>query len=189
LKRKTDDATEKVWELSSEFSLLPLHRVLLGHDGSMTKLLELIFCEGVDLHPLKQEVVPCPPRAAQLLNLTGDAPVNEREILLVRSSDGFPLVHAVSHAPLSRLEPPFREDLMRADIPIGSILRDHEVEARREVLKMGSLRSNPRLSTVLRRPGPYLWRTYIIITQERPLIAITESFSAALFATSQSRSS
>ncbi len=171
---------EKIWSLSKRGGLLPLHRTLLGHDGSMTKLLELVSCERVELHTIKQSVVPCPREAAEFLDIMLGDPSNERDILMIRSSDGYPLLHARSYTPLSRLKSGFKSDLMRADIPIGRIMQKHRIEARRETLDVGCLDEDDSLESLLRRPGPYLWRTYNIITEGKPLITITESCSASL---------
>lgn len=169
----------KIWSLSKTHELLPIHRVLLGHDGSMTNLLELIsYCE-VALRTIKQSVVPCPREVADLLAVDVEEFVNERDIIIVRSRDGSPLLYARSYIPLSRLKPAFKADLMRADIPIGKILQRYRIEARREIIDVGYLSSDRHLEELLACPGPYLWRTYNIITQGKPLIMVKEYFSAS----------
>jgi beta-ribofuranosylaminobenzene 5'-phosphate synthase len=178
--RNEDFPTAKIWSLSRIHGLLPLHRVLLGHDGSMTNLLELITCGDVTLRTIKQSVVPCPQGAADLLEIDVGEPVNERDILIVKSSDGYPLLYARSYTPLSRLKPAFKADLMRADIPIGKIMQRHRIEARREIPAVGYLESDRRLEALLARPGPYLWRTYTIITHGKPLITVNEYFPISL---------
>ncbi len=179
--KATDPILDCIWSLSNEYALLPIHRVLLGHDGSMTRSLELATGGKLALRTIKQEVVPCPPDAAQLLETVPGEPANEREILMSNSLDGRPLLHARSYTPLSRLKPHFRADLMRADIPIGRIMQEHRIEARREVLEVGCLTTDPGLEALLEQPGPYLWRTYNIVMEEKPLITITESFAIRLF--------
>ncbi len=178
--RHVDVPTAKIWSLSSSHGLLPIHRVLLGHDGSMTNLLELISCCEVALRTIKQSVVPCPREVAALLAVDVGEPVNERDIIIVRSRDGSALIYARSYTPLSRLKPAFKADLMRADIPIGKIMQRHRIEARREIMDVGYLSSDCRLEELLACPGPYLWRTYNIITQGKPLITVKEYFSASL---------
>jgi beta-ribofuranosylaminobenzene 5'-phosphate synthase len=175
-----DVSTTKIWSLSRSYRLLPIHRVLLGHDGSMTNLLELISCCEVALCTIKQSVVPCPREAADLLVVDVGELVNERDIIIVRSSDGSPLLYARSYTPLSRLKPAFKTDLMKADIPIGKIMQRHRIEARREILDVGYLSSDGRLEELLACPGPYLWRTYNIITQGKTLITVKEYFSTSL---------
>jgi len=146
----------------------------------MTNLLELISCCEVALRTIQQSVIPYPQEAADLLAIDVGEPVNERDITIVRSSDGSPLLYARSYTPISRLKPAFKADLMRADIPIGKIMQRHRIEARREILDVGYLSSYSRLEDLLARPGPYLWRTYNIITQGKPLITVKEYFSVSL---------
>ncbi len=173
-------STAKIWSLCNTQGLLPIHRVLLGHDGSMTSLLELISGCEVAIRTIKQAVVPCPSEAADLLAVDVGEPVNEREIIIVRQTDDLPLLYARSYTPLSRLKPGFKTDLMRADIPIGKIMQRHRIEARREIQDVGYLESNRRLEVLLARPGPYLWRVYNIITDGKPLITVKECFPVAL---------
>lgn len=170
--------------MSHRYDLLPIHRVLLGHDGSMTRLLELIFCCKAELRTIAQSVVPCPSRTARLLRIGRGQPVNDREIAIVRGSDALPLLYARSYTPLDRLKPPFKADLMRADVPIGTIMRKYRVEARREILTVGLVAKSRRLHGILSQPGPYLYRTYNIITEDKPLITISEFFPASLFSAS-----
>ncbi len=171
---------EKIWSLSSIYGLQPIHRVLLGHDGSMTELLELISCTEVALRTIKQSIVPCPQEAAELLAISAGEETNEREIVIIQKSDGSSLLYASSYIPLIRLEPAFKADLMSADIPIGKIMQKYRVEARRELIDVGYLDSDSRLEELLARPPPYLWRAYNIITRDKPLITIREYFSISL---------
>ncbi len=170
---------KKIWALSRTYGLQPIHRVLLGHDGSMTELLELISCCEVTLRTIKQSVVPCPPEAADLLAVAVGEPANERDILIIRQSDGSPLLYARSYTPLLRLEPAFKDDLMRANIPIGKIMQKYRIEARREILDVGYIDNERNLEELLARPPPYLWRSYNIITQRKPLITVKEYFSTS----------
>ncbi len=171
---------EKIWLLSRRYGLSPLHRILLGHDGSMTVLLELIVCCEVALTTISQSVVPCPGEAAKLLGVdTGEA-VNERDILIVRKGDRTPLLYARSYTPLSRLKPEFKTDLMRADIPIGRIMQKYRMEARREILDVGYLERSQQLESLLQCNAPFLWRVYNIITEGKALITIKEFFPRSL---------
>lgn len=176
-----DPIAAKIRRMSSRYGLLPIHRVLLGHDGSMTRLLELIFSCNAELKTIAQCVVPCPSKAARLLGTAPGEPVNERDIVIVGGSDASPLLYARSYAPLSRLRPAFKADLMKADVPIGTIMRRYRIEARREILTVGLVARSRRLRNLLAQPGPYLSRTYNIITEEKPLITISEFFPASLF--------
>lgn len=176
-----DPIAAEIRRMSRRYALLPIHRVLLGHDGSMTRLLELIFCCTAKLKTIGQSVVPCPSKPARVLEIATGEPVNERDIVIVRGSDALPLLYARSYTPLARLKPAFKADLMRADVPIGTIMRKHRIEARREILTVGLVGKSNRLRGLLGQPGPYLFRTYNIITGEKPLITISEFLPASLF--------
>lgn len=172
---------EGIFELCRKHGLGSVGAVFLGHDGSMTRLLELSIGGPVSLRTIGQKVVPCPELPSSFLEVRAGEPVNERDILILRSLDERPLLHARSYTPLSRLEPGFRRDMMRADIPIGRIMRAHRIEARREILEVGYLDSDPVLGSLLRTPGPYIWRRYNIITGGKPLITIRESLPVSFF--------
>jgi beta-ribofuranosylaminobenzene 5'-phosphate synthase len=71
---------------------------------------------------------------------------------------------------------------MRADIPIGKILKKHAIESRREILKIGVRESDNTISLGLgNRAGPFLFRRYKIIRTEEPLMLIEEFFPATSF--------
>ena len=58
-----------------------------------------------------------------------------------------------------------------------------EAVARMKRLRYGSVLvvdSDRRLEALLARPGPYLWRTYNIITRGKPLITVNEYFPVSL---------
>lgn len=175
-----DPIEESICKISRERNLTPLQRVLLGHDGSMTKILELVSCEPVILTTISQAVVPCPDEIAEKLETPPGQEVNEREIVMLGGSDQHPLLYAKSHTPICRLKPEFRSDLMRADIPIGKIMRKHRIESRRVILEIGVKEQDGLLSKVLRCSGPFLWRSYNIIAGEKPLITVSEFLPAQL---------
>ena len=170
-----------IFELCREHGLAPICAVMLGHDGSMTRLLELAIAGPVSLQTIRQRVVACPREAALHLDVKEGEEVNERDILMVHALNGQPLLHARSYTPLARLRPGFREDMMRADIPIGKIMRAHKIEARREILEVGYLENDQTLRSLLQTQGPYIWRRYNIITTGRPLITIRESLAVSRF--------
>jgi beta-ribofuranosylaminobenzene 5'-phosphate synthase len=155
--------------------------VLLLTDGSVTTLLEAISGSDVCVKTISQNVVPAGGPVAELLDIAPGDPVNHRIVELVNCTTGEILIYAVSHTPLERLEPGFREDLMRADIPIGKILKKHRIESRREISDIRLVSPDPDLR---HRFGagpetPFLSRTYRIIRNDLPFMAIEEMFPAA----------
>ncbi|NLD57468.1 MAG: DUF98 domain-containing protein [Methanomicrobiales archaeon] len=156
----------------------PVQKFLLGTDGSVTQLLESVTGKKVVIRTLVQEVVPADPATADNLNIAPGDPVNHRIVEIRTEADGEVLIYAISDTPLARLSPAFKDDLMKADIPIGRIISQHHIEARREIL-------NARVTTATEdaervfgicRHEPVLSRQYRIIHDKKPLIFIEEQF-------------
>lgn len=168
--------------------LSPLQRILLGTDGSVTRLLELTTGARVSVTTLMQELEPASPDVAEKLEIPPGSEVNHRIVALVDARSGDPLIYAESYTPLSRLSPHFREDLMRADIPIGRILERHRVESRREITGMSAGPRPGPVASQFRLPGEalFLSRHYRIIHQDHPLIHIEETFPSGRFAGGES---
>ena len=158
--------------------LSPVQKILLGTDGSVTQLLESVTGSEITVKTRVQEIVPADPVIAEHLGILTGEPVNYRIVELRDSVSGQVLIHAISHTPISRLSPDFRDDLMKADIPIGRIIQRHQIEARREIV-------NARVSPATDEAGrlfsictnePILSRQYRIIHGGAPLIFIEEQF-------------
>ncbi len=169
----------KLRELEKDVGTLsPMQKILLGTDGSVTTLLEnALDCE-VTVQTLSQEVVPADDRVAVSLGIRAGEAVNHRIVTLNEKESGKALLYAASDTPLSRLDPSFKDDLMRADIPIGRIMQKHRIEARRELSDVRVCRAGTGISGVfgIFRHEPLLSRRYRIITRGEPLIAIRETF-------------
>ena len=75
----------------------------------------------------------------------------------------------------------FREDLIRADIPIGRILKKHQIESRREIKSVTVEESSPEMVEIFNDAAPVLSRTYNIIHNDQVLIWIKETFPSSLF--------
>jgi beta-ribofuranosylaminobenzene 5'-phosphate synthase len=182
----------RVPDLSSLFEMLerevgplsPTQAILLGTDGSVTGLLEIVTRAPVEIATRVQEIHPADDVTARLLEVPIGEEVNYRVVELRNHSSKKVLLYAISHTPLSRLEPDIRSDLMKADIPIGKILRNHHIESRREILDLSVQSAEGELASVFGIfPGePVLFRRYHIIREKKPLISIQEFFPASRFA-------
>jgi len=174
---------ERIREIEKETGYLsPLQTILLLTDGSVTTLLEAISGDEVSVTTLSQVVATPGKDVAAALEIGTTEMVNHRTVVLKNSRTGEALVYAVSYTPLLRLEPGFRDDLMRADTPIGKILKKHAIESRREILKIGVRESDNIISLGLgNRSGPFLFRSYKIIRAREPLMFIEEFFPASSF--------
>lgn len=172
-------ASRRISELESTVGKLsPVQKMLLGTDGSVTSLLEIITGSPIEIETLAQRVVPAEKSvAAELMIQPGDE-VNYRIVKLKSADTGETLIYAVSHAPLKRLDPDFREDLIRADIPIGVILKKHRIESRRDLTGADVLQADREIAGIFNifPREMMLSRNYTIIRHGEPLIAIRETF-------------
>jgi beta-ribofuranosylaminobenzene 5'-phosphate synthase len=156
----------------------PVQKFLLGTDGSVTQLLESVTGKKVVIRTLVQKVVPADGQTAENLSIAEGEPVNYRIVEIRTGDTGDVLIYAISHTPLSRLSPEFRDDLMKADIPIGRIIQQHHIEARRQLLTARVLPATEETGRIfsIARNEPVLSRQYQIIHSGRPLIFIEEQF-------------
>ncbi|MDO9517850.1 MAG: chorismate pyruvate-lyase family protein [Methanosarcinaceae archaeon] len=113
-----------------KFDIPTCLRVCAGTDGSVTFLLEIMTRHDVTVVTEDQHQVPADDSMASLFDIDVGDDVNCRIVTLV--ADGVPYVYAKSLAPIDRMPEMVRQDMMRADIPIGKILREHGIETRRD---------------------------------------------------------
>ncbi len=150
----------------------PILRILATTDGSVTKIIEALTGESVEIRTLAQRVVKADERISRLLNVANGELVNWRVVEIV--SGGVTYALAVSFLPLARANDGVREDLMKADMPIGKILRKHELEVRREI-RWAKLKRIPGLRNRFGE-DTFLVRNYDIVHRGSVLFNITEYF-------------
>ena len=158
--------------------LSPVQKILLGTDGSVTQLLEAVTGKQIVITTRLQEIISSSPAIAQKLEIEPGSPVNHRVVELKNIDSGEVLIYAISYTPVDRLPPEFRNDLIRADIPIGKIISQHRIEARREILRVDAEPALGETREIFRifRNEPLLSREYQIIHGGQPLIVIQEQF-------------
>ena len=156
----------------------PVQKFLLGTDGSVTQLLESVTGKKVVIRTLVQQVIPADRVAADNLSIAEGDPVNHRIVEIKTEENSEVLIYAISDTPLARLSPEFKDDLMKADIPIGRIISQHHIEARREILAARVTPATDEMGRVFAicRNEPVLSRQYQIIHAGKPLIFIEEKF-------------
>ncbi|HEX3002220.1 MAG TPA: beta-ribofuranosylaminobenzene 5'-phosphate synthase [Methanoregula sp.] len=178
------DIRDAIRKMEAEVGRIsPIQKFLLGTDGSVTQLLESITGKSVVIRTLVQKVVPADRTAAEHLEIAEGDPVNYRIVEIKTEESGEVLIYAISHTPVNRLSPEFKDDLMRADIPIGKIIAQHKIEARREILNARVLPASEEAGRIFSicKSEPLLSRQYQIIHSERPLIFIEEQFPCNRF--------
>lgn len=179
-----DSLREKIRRIEQAAGYLsPLQNILLTTDGSVTALLESICGDEISVSTLSQVVSSAREEIAAALEIGAGELVNHRVVTLNNRRTGEVLVYAISYTPLSRLEPEFRDDLMRADIPIGRILKKHNIESRREILEITTLPPGETFSRAFKRSmaDGLLMRRYRVIRHKKPLMVIEEIFPVDSF--------
>jgi beta-ribofuranosylaminobenzene 5'-phosphate synthase len=172
-------ASRRISELESTIGKLsPVQKMLLGTDGSVTSLLEIITGSPIEIETLMQQMVPADRSVAKELMIQPGDEVNHRIVKLKNGETGETLIYAVSHTPLKRLDPDFKEDLIRADIPIGVILKKHRIESRRDLTAADVLPADREIADIFNifPREMMLSRNYTIFRHGEPLIAIRETF-------------
>ncbi|HOV81088.1 MAG TPA: beta-ribofuranosylaminobenzene 5'-phosphate synthase [Methanothrix sp.] len=175
---------EVIMKLEADLGRLsPVQKMLIGTDGSVTNLLEVVTNNPIEIETLEQRVVPADGGVAEELAINPGEPVNYRVVVLKKSGSREALIYAVSNTPLSRLEAGIKDDLTRADIPIGVILKKHGIESRRDITGASFL---PAGQEHCRAFGVFpreimLSRSYRIIRHGQPLISIRETFPYSSF--------
>ncbi len=157
-----------MWDVLKRPDIPACLRICAGTDGSVTQLLEMLTGKTVEVKTLKQGVIKAAPDIAKLLDIEVGDEVNSRLVTLNVGETVYAL--AKSLAPVKRMPQPVRDDLMKADIPIGRILREHKLETRRDILKMEVVRQD------FFGEVPVLSREYRIIYENKVLMWINECF-------------
>ncbi|MBN1167773.1 MAG: DUF98 domain-containing protein [Methanospirillaceae archaeon] len=178
------DFSRKIESIEKEIGRLsPVQKILLGTDGSVTRLLEIITGSAVTIQTRIQKIIPADAPVAEDLAIREGDPVNYRVVEIKNKDSPEVLIYAVSHTPIERLSPGIRLDLMQADIPIGRILTEHRMETRREITDAYTALADEDSRAVFQifEKETLLNRKYRIIHDEKPLISIRETFPYTRF--------
>jgi chorismate-pyruvate lyase len=172
-----DDEAARVAQLPA------LQRLLLTTDGTMTTALAMLAGEPIGVRLLYQDTTVLAQDDDEL-SLCAGGEVLERRVLLHGAESGIPLLLGASRIVARRLPRAARAALIGGDVPIGLVLRTHEIETFRAPLSLGV---KPASEEAARHLGaaPMCWRRYLIKTANRPLMSVDEQFPAAGFTASR----
>ncbi|MBR2557601.1 MAG: chorismate lyase [Methanobrevibacter sp.] len=153
-------------------------KILLTTDGSITAILDVLYGK-ITLTTLDQHFEDADNEHAPLVNVDLGEEINFREVIMHK--DNKPLIYAISHIPLSRCSKNICADLIRADIPIGRILKNYDIESRREINNIYIEKPNDRLKEIFGTDEDMLARDYVIIHSDEILMWIKEVFPISHF--------
>ena len=153
-------------------------KILLTTDGSITAILDVLYGK-IELDTLDQHLENADEDHARLVNVQAGEEINFREVLMHKGDD--PLIYAISHVPLGRCSKDVCNDLLRADIPIGRILKNYHIESRREIHNIFIERPSEKLKELFGTDEDFLARDYVIINNDEILMWIKEMFPVSWF--------
>ena len=153
-------------------------KILLTTDGSITAILDVLYGK-ITLDTIDQHLEAADEKRAKLVNVNEGDEINFREVLMHK--DDQPLIYAISHVPLGRCTKEVCNDLLRADIPIGRILKNYHIESRREVNNIFIEKPNEKLIDMFGTDEDFLARDYVIINNDEILMWIKEMFPVSYF--------
>ena len=175
-KRLIEKINDLETENSKQFS--NTQKILLTTDGSITGILDVLYGK-ITLTTLDQHFEKADAEHAKLVDVNEGTEINFREVIMHK--DKKPLIYAISHIPLERCSEDVCADLIRADIPIGRILKNYKIESRREVRKIYLEKPNETLKDLFNTDEEMLAREYVIINNDKVLMWIKEAFPISYF--------
>ena len=153
-------------------------KILLTTDGSITAILDVLYGK-ITLTTIDQHFEDADEEHAKLVNVPVGEEINFREVIMHKGDK--PLIYAISHIPLSRCNENICSDLIRADIPIGRILKNYDIESRREINGIYIEKPNDKLKEIFGTDEDMLARDYVIINNDEILMWIKEIFPVSHF--------
>ena len=156
---------EKMEDLEKDYGqkFSNTQKILLTTDGSITAILDVLYGK-ISLFTIDQHFGIADESHAKLVNVNAGDEINFREVLMHKDSK--PLIYAI---------------LLRADIPIGRILKNYKIESRREVRNIFIEKSNAKLEELFKTDEDFLARDYVIIHDDEILMWIKEMFPVSYF--------
>ncbi len=156
-------------EKLKNFDIPTCLRVCAGTDGSVTFLLEIMTKHPTTVVTEYQHIIPADEEIAGIFEVEVGADINERVVTLMAGD--VPYVYARSLSAIDKMPEGVRCDMMKADIPIGRILRDHDIETRRDFESIDVIQGDPLFGS-----HKILSRSYRIVHHNGVLMWINEKF-------------
>ena len=171
---------EKINDLEQEYgkTFSNTQKILLTTDGSITAILDVLYGK-ISLFTIDQHFGIADESHAKLVNGNAGDKINFREVIMHKGNQ--PLIYAISHVPLGRCSDEICSDLLRADIPIGRILKNYKIESRREINSIYIEKPNEMLQDLYKTDEDFLARDYVIINNNEILMWIKEMFPVSYF--------
>lgn len=173
-----DSKPNHILDLDLE-TLNPFQRVVLIHDGTVTKLFEVYRAEPIEVELLSQKVEVLSDNP--WLKLSKPTEVVDRMVLLKGKRSGRPVTYATSSIVLNRTPKSIHQGLNTDGMGLGRMMSASLMEHRRELLWYGRehLDELPiQVAEVME--NDFMSRMYRIVVDDLPLMVINERFSLSL---------
>ena len=161
--------------------LSAFQRILLTTDGTLTEILEAYLFEPIHIVKLSEEIL-VTSQDIPSLDLKSGSEVIERKVLLQGKISRKNFIYAESSLVPERLEPEFRDELLKSRIPMGRLWLEHKIETYKEIID-STQESADNLSNYFRiqTQDRMLSRTYRVFSNHQPIMMITEKFPESYF--------
>lgn len=156
-------------------------QILIATNGTLTRILEVVSEEEIDVKIIDQRTHATAPREHGL----EDFPAGEvlrRQVVLTGRRTGAPFVAAESFIAANHLPPAITATLTETDRPIGEVVLSNCIETYKDAAKVwfAPIPDWARIEKSSNQPGTYA-RRYRIIIGGRPVISISEYFLTDAF--------
>jgi chorismate-pyruvate lyase len=161
--------------------LSPFQRILLTTDGTLTEILEAYLFEPIHIVKLAGEII-VTNKDLPLLGLKTGSEMIERKVLLQGKISRKNFIYAESILVTKRLEPKFRDELLKFQIPMGRLWLEHKIETFKEIIDSSQeLAEDLSNYFKIQREDRMLSRTYRVFSNHQPIMMITEKFPESYF--------
>jgi chorismate-pyruvate lyase len=155
-----------------------IEKILLATDGTVTTILDVLNGK-TSVKILGRETKKADKALSELLGIYEGEEVSCRIVLMHKNE--LPLIYAESLIPLKMPDENLKTDLLFSDMPIGRILRKHNIESRREIVGVSAAHGGDMLKGLFKSGGEFLSREYRIISGGKTLVWIKEMFPSDYF--------
>ena len=164
-------------------ALSTFQRILLTTDGTVTDILESYLFEQIRVIKLSEKLVSLD-RELPSMDLKEGTEVILRKVLLQGKISRKNAIYAESIVIPGNMEERFRKALLETKVPIGKIWFEQKVETFKEILDSKKELAGELADYFDIEPSDeMLSRTYRVVTNNKPVLTITEKFPESYFKT------
>lgn len=162
-------------------SLSVFQRILLTTNGTVTDILEAYLFEQIQLIKLSEKSVDTERNFPTIQIEKGD-PTIERSILLRGKISRRNFIYAHTVVFVNNLDEQFKQELLNTNTPIGKLWLEQRVENFKEITDSGKEPAQELANYFCIEPDEnLLFRTYVVYSQAKPTMIITEKFPESYF--------